>query len=418
MKIAILQFPGTNCERETRLALRRTGFEVCDVYWNQTGNDLSSFDGFVLAGGFSYEDRIRSGTIAALSKMIEQLKQQESYGKPILGICNGAQILVEAGMVPGLKNYKLGAALYDNVIKINNEHRASGYLNDWCIIKPNQITSNAIFTNAFADNEVIRIPYAHAQGRFIVPEDLLNEMNDNHHQAFHYCDALGHKATDFPDNPNGSIDALAAISNKAGNVMAMMPHPERCQAGDKIFQSMANYISSQKKIDIQPYHYQGRMIKIQSFKQPKSSFDLVVNLMIEDNAAKSLELALGQNQFKVQVKRSRIWQVCSQVQPNEILGELGETNELFNPSKETIDTKVTSKEFDIQWLIKDKEDLIANKTLNNLTRHFSINYIDSLSSGVLYQIKSLDGKVDQLVSYLLDKHLLFNPYVQDCYDYQ
>src|SRR5688572_427484 len=114
MRIAVVQFPGSNCERETMLALTRAGMEPVEFLWNQEQEQLRSFAGYVLVGGFSYEDRSRSGIIAALDPVMQIIREESQQGKPVLGICNGAQILVEAGLVPGLANYKLGAALTNN----------------------------------------------------------------------------------------------------------------------------------------------------------------------------------------------------------------------------------------------------------------------------------------------------------------
>lgn len=115
MKIAIIQFPGSNCERETSRAIKRAGMEPVEVLWNVDVSELSQYSGFVIVGGFSYEDRSRAGIIAALDPIMDVLAEHSALGKPILGICNGAQILVEKGLVPGLKNRQLGAALAENI---------------------------------------------------------------------------------------------------------------------------------------------------------------------------------------------------------------------------------------------------------------------------------------------------------------
>src|SRR5690348_1875797 len=114
MRIGIIQFPGSNCERETILAIKRAGMIPVEFLWNESVEKLISCDGYVLVGGFSYEDRARAGIIAALDPITQILKNQSELGKPILGICNGAQILIEAGLVPGLKDYAVNMALTEN----------------------------------------------------------------------------------------------------------------------------------------------------------------------------------------------------------------------------------------------------------------------------------------------------------------
>src|SRR5579862_899572 len=114
MRIGVIQFPGSNCERETMLAIKRAGMQPIEFLWNEAKEKLNDMDGYVIVGGFSYEDRSRAGIIAALDPIMQEIKMQSEKGKPILGICNGAQILVETGLVPGLENNKIGMVLTEN----------------------------------------------------------------------------------------------------------------------------------------------------------------------------------------------------------------------------------------------------------------------------------------------------------------
>ena len=131
MRIAIVQFPGSNCERETILAVKRAGMEPVEFLWNQSKKALADFDGYIIVGGFSYEDRSRSGIIAALDPIMQIIREQSKLGKPILGICNGAQILVETGLVPGLENDAIGMALTDNKRMQNGQVLGTGFYNAW-----------------------------------------------------------------------------------------------------------------------------------------------------------------------------------------------------------------------------------------------------------------------------------------------
>ena len=121
-RVAIIQFPGSNTERETIMACERVGITPIEFLWNENPKNLSSFDGYIIVGGFSYEDRSRSGVIAAMEPIIDQLKVESVKNKAVLGICNGAQILVESGLIPGLKDYELGVALTDNK-RIKNNYK-------------------------------------------------------------------------------------------------------------------------------------------------------------------------------------------------------------------------------------------------------------------------------------------------------
>lgn len=254
-KIAVIYFPGNNCEEETLRAVIAAGMDGKILRWNANEN-LENYDGFIIPGGWSYEDRIRAGAIAAKEPIMNQIKAQTKYGKPLLGICNGAQILVESGIIPGLKD-KIEIALAPN-----KNPFVSGYYNAWVCMKNSEKKPKTAFTNLFETNEVLYLPVAHGEGRFLTKDKgLLKELSNNGQIIFQYSTKEGRVIEDFPINPNGSMLNIAAVSNKNGNVMAIMPHPERAiwqwQSPShlktdektsclKIFQSMKNYILTQK----------------------------------------------------------------------------------------------------------------------------------------------------------------------------
>src|SRR3989338_3416921 len=218
--IAVILFPGNNCENETARAIRAVGMDADIVRWNQR-DKLGNYGGYVLVGGWAHEDRIRAGAIAAKDPIIRKIKAESRKGKPVLGICNGAQVLIETGLVPGLKN-EVEMALAPNINPF-----VSGYYCTWIKIK--NIEENAsIFTKALKPNEVIRIPIAHGEGRFTtIEQGLLKELINKNQIVFRYCNKTGEVVDKFPVNPNGSMHCIAGLCNKKGNVMAMMPHPER-----------------------------------------------------------------------------------------------------------------------------------------------------------------------------------------------
>ena len=213
INIAIIQFPGSNTERETIMACRRVGMNPIEFLWNEPAESLSDLDGFVIVGGFSYEDRSRAGIIAALDPIMKQIQVESKKGKPVLGICNGAQILVESGLVPGLKNNQRGVALTDNK-RIKGDHVLGvGYYNTWANLRQSAPSSRSAFTRHLKQNDLINIPLAHAEGRFMIPELLLKKMIENEQVLFQYCKDSGEVVDEFPFNPNGSIYNIAAICN-------------------------------------------------------------------------------------------------------------------------------------------------------------------------------------------------------------
>ncbi len=223
-RICVVQFPGVNCEYETARAVEKAGMEAAVLRWNRRVEEFEKFDGFVLPGGFSYQDRVRAGAVAATDEVMDVVAAQAAEGKPVIGICNGAQVLVEAGLVPGTEAGKVEMALAPNA-----GMGRGGYYCDWVHVKVACPPARTAATWDLEPGQVLPIPVAHAQGRFTSLDETLFESLDAAGQiAFKYCDEQGSPAAAFPGNPNGSALAAAAVSNPAGNVVAMMPHPERC----------------------------------------------------------------------------------------------------------------------------------------------------------------------------------------------
>lgn len=220
-RVAVMQFPGVNCESESVRALARVGL-VAEVFrWTRPAGELKDFAAFVLPGGFSYQDRVRAGALAAKDPLLDALAEESERGKPVLGICNGAQILVEAGLVPDRDRVELALAR-------NRMAGRAGYYARWIYARVEP--SNCVFTSTLEPGTIVPMPVAHAEGRFTSAESgRMARLLEEGQAPFRYVSHAGETARAFPDNPNGAELAIAAVCNRRGNVLALMPHPERAQ---------------------------------------------------------------------------------------------------------------------------------------------------------------------------------------------
>ncbi|AKF24878.1 phosphoribosylformylglycinamidine synthase [Sulfurovum lithotrophicum] len=203
MKVAVLRFPGTNCEFDTQYAFEKLGHETALV-WHEDETLPEATDLVVVPGGFSYGDYLRSGSIARFSPVMKAVKAYADNGGKVLGICNGFQILTEAGMLPG--------ALKRN----NNLHFISKYQN-LCVVN----NDNA-FLNQCEKDEVLNIPIAHADGNYYIDDERLEKLEANGQVLLRYSDAEGNRVV-----VNGSVTSIAGVCNASKNVFGLMPHPER-----------------------------------------------------------------------------------------------------------------------------------------------------------------------------------------------
>lgn len=222
-RVAVVELPGSNCEVETRLALEAAGVDAEIVRWNEDPRRLAEYGGFVLPAGFSYQDRVRAGALAAKETVVEVVAEAAAAGKPVLGICNGCQVLVEAGLVPGIRVGEVEMALAPNRRPVG-----AGFHCRWVFLKHTARPGRCRLARGVGEGEVLPVPVAHAEGRFTTASSsLLSALGENDHVIFRYCDARGEVGDDPDVNPNGSVDSIAGLSNVDGNVLALMPHPER-----------------------------------------------------------------------------------------------------------------------------------------------------------------------------------------------
>lgn len=206
LRASVIVFPGSNCDRDVKTALERiTGFPVQMVWHGEAAVPAS--DVIVLPGGFSYGDYLRCGAMAAHSPIMRDVVAKAKAGTPVLGICNGFQILCESGLLPGvlMRNASLRFICRDVHLKVENE--------------------KTFFTNCYRKGEVVRVPIAHAEGNYFADTDTLDRLEGEGRVVFRYSDAEGNVSAET--NPNGAQRNIAGITDSTGRILGMMPHPER-----------------------------------------------------------------------------------------------------------------------------------------------------------------------------------------------
>lgn len=229
MKFAVVTFPGSNSDHDSYGAVKTLGEQV-DYVWHQD-RDLSGYDCVILPGGFSYGDYLRGGAIARFSPIMEAVREFAEAGGIVAGFCNGFQILVESGMLPG-------------ALMRNSSLR---FLGRWVYLRVEN--NQTVFTREYELHQVIRVPIAHAEGNYYHYSDQLARAEENDQVVFRYCDQRG--VVSESENVNGSLNSIAGIVNERGNVLGMMPHPERASElvlgsadGLKLFESIRESIHS------------------------------------------------------------------------------------------------------------------------------------------------------------------------------
>ena len=206
MRSAVIVFPGSNCDRDVKVALEASTGKAPAMVWHGDP-EVPAVDLIVVPGGFSYGDYLRCGAMAAHSPAMREVVRRARDGVPVLGICNGFQILAEAGLLPGvlMRNAGLRFVCRDVTLRVE--------------------PGESIFTSGYSPGQVITVPIAHNEGNYFADEETLRRIEDNAQVTFRYCDAAG-TATD-QSNPNGSVANIAGVMDESRTVLGMMPHPER-----------------------------------------------------------------------------------------------------------------------------------------------------------------------------------------------
>lgn len=210
MKFAIVVFPGSNCEADCAWVVESLPGCSWDYVWHRD-SDLKGAGAVILPGGFAYGDYLRAGALARFSPVMKSVEEFARSGGPVLGICNGFQVLLEAGLLPG-------------AVRVN---RGLRYLcRDVFLRVDSHATS---FTRLYERGDVVRMPIGHMEGNYVAPPETLAALDREGRVVFRYCDAEGRVTPE--SNPNGAMDAIAGIANREGNVVGLMPHPDRCAEG-------------------------------------------------------------------------------------------------------------------------------------------------------------------------------------------
>lgn len=230
MKFAVVEFPGSNCDHDCHYAITHALGHEAEYVWYQE-NSLAGFDMVILPGGFSYGDYLRAGAIARVAPVMDAVTRFANEGGPVLGICNGFQILTEAGLLPGalMRNVSMKFVCKDIYLKTE--------------------TTDSFLTHDIDKKTVLKIPVAHMEGRYVADENTLKILEDEDRVLFRYCDRSGDPSAKA--NPNGSLHNIAGIVSAGRNVAGMMPHPERvCEKitggvdGLKVFESITSYLAA------------------------------------------------------------------------------------------------------------------------------------------------------------------------------
>jgi phosphoribosylformylglycinamidine synthase I len=230
MKFGVIIFPGSNCDQDAHWTIEHVINEKATYLWHES-HDLGNCDAIIVPGGFAYGDYLRTGAIAKFSPVMESVQKFASGGGLVLGICNGFQILCESGLLPGALMRNVGLKYVCKPVQVRVEN------------------VDTPFTNSCAPGEVLTIPIGHMEGNYFCDRATLDELRRENRIVFRYATSAGEVAPSA--NPNGSLDNIAGICSPGGNVVGMMPHPERsaepelgCSDGLKVFQSMVAALAS------------------------------------------------------------------------------------------------------------------------------------------------------------------------------
>ena len=431
VKIAIIQFPGINREYEAKRYIEYAGLEGVIFRWNRPVEELEGFDGFVIPGGFSYEDRSRAGVIASLDPLMKMIRKQADLGKPVLGICNGCQILMESGLVPGLPNYTLAGAMAENVRVKEGKILGTGFYNDWVYIKNIAKPGRTIFNLAIEEGEYFKAPVANGEGRFVIDSEVLKKMYENEQVIFKYCDEEGKEIDEFPYNPSGAVDGIVGICNPQGNILALMPHPENSLEGMGLFNSLAQYLdhppTSELRRTGEKYELDVDIKKpeIKKYELPKNCIELMVDLIITDNEARTVATALkNMGLDNVDISRKTHWELCyndGDTDVEDLKERVIKSDELLNTNKEFVMDELAHGDKTYTIKVAYKDDYVGRSKTNTLKNRLDFNEIRDIKKSIIWQIKIDEDdpkKREEILKKIMDTNIFYNPFSQECKVYK
>lgn len=419
-RVAIILFPGTNCEGETKRSIDNAGLQGEYVRWNQR-EGLEKYDAYVLPGGFAYEDRSRAGIIAAKDPVMNIIKEQAALGKPVIGICNGCQVLVESGLVPGVTNNALAGAVAMNTRVKNGKIIGTGFYHDKVNIKSTAPQGRSAVTMDIGVGDIIPASVANGEGRFIFPTDLLLELERHNQIIFKYCTEAGVIENEFPTTPNGAMWGIAGLCNKEGNVVAYMPHPERFDTGIPLFASLKTYLEKKPTPESYELQWQPPQSAVEPYEPQGNVMQLAVDLIITDNEANTIELALTQQGYPVKVTRKTHWEIWHSVvaQPDipALQTKVIQTGQLLNTNKETYTFDYKTTAGTVSFLVRYSDDYVGRSIAKTLQDKFQLPQIENIHKGTIWELH-IDAPDEQkrleVAAEILQTYILHNPYSQEC----
>lgn len=347
---AIPSFPGSNGEVDNIRTLKRCGFDCFVFRWNDSLEKLRDVDGYFFGAGFSYEDRGRSGMVAARDQLFDYIRTEAAAGKIVIGNCNGAQVLVESGLIPLGDDLRM--CLAHNAVKVKDQWKSPGFLNQWVWITPTCKRDRC----ATSDWEgAMHIPIAHGEGRFVTRDpDLIKVLQKNDQIAFRYSDAQGQTSAEAPVTPNGSALGIAGICNKEGNVVALMPHPERTDRGDAYFLSLHSWMKRHARtpstIDT------AKPTAVYVNERPQMPVEIFIDTIITNNEERTVEQAAKRLVPTLKLRQFRYISLQKD-DSKDLLSSLS----FFNPHKEVAYLRIGGKFF--QWNAARKKTETIDKPI-------------------------------------------------------
>ncbi len=420
-RVAIIYFPGTTGVPQVQHALLAVGLSYQRVLWNTT-ESLSQYDAFILPAGFSFGDRIRAGVIAAHTPVMQQLCQAAQQGKPILGIGNGCNILVEAGLLPGATPLGLAGALTTNVRSKTQGIMGVGLYHSAVHIKYIAPTQRSVFTSQLALNAILPAQVNDRAGAFVFPLDLLNALERNQQILFKYCTASGTVENDFPVNPNGSQASIAGLCNPTGNVVGYIPELERDEQGAVLFQGLRQSLAQPITPITQPLPWHPNPIIIRRYQSAIESLDFYVQTAQTQAASRSAETVLQRAGFNVHVQCQQYWEVWHDA-PTERVTELMKTiinsSVLFQPQLDHYQLQWQPDNTTVTVLVRDITDYIGKYAIQQLHHQYNVTELENCLQGIIWKF-TLPATTDiterlQQVSQMLQTYLFYNPYSQIAY---